>query len=262
MSSVAGCGDIDRGQSLQDGLRPATSSLSSSSNNGASREGDRIGKDGNVCKNEDNDTMNVRRREDQHYQAAVENTTRAMKESSIAEVFPQHLPGRQQQQDYSSSYPTPSLVGTPDILPSDRLPQHVVSDATSTAAAAASVAVVVAPLVPKRIETQERENFLFFIKILFKILDDAHQPLTKQRAKRIVLECRRKNQLGDPLFHPLMEAVESRLRRFVGEPTWRRAHLFLHHYITTKRQAMVEDVSSSYNLTRISITAAPDAPPE
>ena len=82
----------------------------------------------------------------------------------------------------------------------------------------------------KSLATQERENFLLFVKILFKILEEAREPETRARAQRIVLECRRRSQLGDPNFIPLMEATQQRLRLFVGENKWQRAHLFLHHY--------------------------------
>ena len=82
----------------------------------------------------------------------------------------------------------------------------------------------------KSIVTQERENFLIFVKILFKILEEAREPETRARAQRIVLECRRRSQLGDPNFIPLMEATQQRLRLFVGDDKWQRAHLFLHHY--------------------------------
>jgi len=88
---------------------------------------------------------------------------------------------------------------------------------------------------PRSAVVMERENFLVFIKILFKILDQANEPETKSRAQRIVLECRRRSQAGDPNFTPLMDATEKRLRAFVGEAKWRRAHLFLHHYIVNKR---------------------------
>ena len=82
----------------------------------------------------------------------------------------------------------------------------------------------------------ERENFLMFIKILFKVLEEAKEPETKSRAQRIVMECRRRHRQGDPNFDPMMEAVEHRLRAFVGETKWRRAHLFLHHYMCKRQQ--------------------------
>jgi hypothetical protein len=74
----------------------------------------------------------------------------------------------------------------------------------------------------------EREQFLIFVKILFKFLD-ADQNL-RQRAKAIVSECTRRNRLGDTEFSPLQEAVERRLRLIVGDIYWTRAILYMDHY--------------------------------
>ncbi|KAG7368924.1 hypothetical protein IV203_031667 [Nitzschia inconspicua] len=145
---------------------------------------------------------------------SVENATIAMREVSISVRLPE----------------CNSSTVTPHIVPPDGLPQHAGDNPSR------DLAAPVSPYTDSPV-TQERENFLIFIKILFKILDDAEEPHTKRKAKQIVLECRRKNQQGDPLYHPLMDAVESRLRRFVGEASWRRAHLYLNHYISTRRQA-------------------------
>jgi hypothetical protein len=82
---------------------------------------------------------------------------------------------------------------------------------------------------------QERENFLLFLKILFKLLEEAQEPEVKSKAQRIVMDCKRRNQQGDPNFTPLMDALERLLRGVVGEQKWRRAHLFLSHYIEKKR---------------------------
>jgi hypothetical protein len=81
---------------------------------------------------------------------------------------------------------------------------------------------------------KEREHFLIFIKILFKCLDQANNPQMRDRAKKIVAECTKRNRQGDPKFHPLMQAVELRLRGFVGEQLWRRSFLLLRHFIQTK----------------------------
>lgn len=78
----------------------------------------------------------------------------------------------------------------------------------------------------------ERENFLIFIKILFKLLEDGQM---KARAQRIVMECQRRNRLGDPTCTPLMEGIERRLRNFVGEAKWRRTHMLLHHYLVHRK---------------------------
>mmetsp|Transcript_110604 Transcript_110604/g.155270 ORF Transcript_110604/g.155270 Transcript_110604/m.155270 type:complete len:237 (+) Transcript_110604:41-751(+) len=83
----------------------------------------------------------------------------------------------------------------------------------------------------------ERENFLMFIKILFKVLEeDAAASSIKSRAQRIVMECRRLNRQGDPNFDPMMDAVGRRLRVFVGETKWRKAHLLVHHYKCKRQQ--------------------------
>lgn len=79
-----------------------------------------------------------------------------------------------------------------------------------------------------------REQFLVFIKILFKILDQAQEVHTRNRAKKLVAECTRKNREGDPNYTPLMDAVQERLRLFVGEAHWRKAMLLLRHYYQQK----------------------------
>jgi hypothetical protein len=111
------------------------------------------------------------------------------------------------------------------------------SDIIAAATTAMSAASLEDP--PSRssaVEVVERENFLMFIKILFKILEDAREPETRSKAQRIVMECNRRSKQGDPNFYPLMDALERRLRGFVGEAKWRRAHLFLHHYMVKKQR--------------------------
>jgi hypothetical protein len=81
-------------------------------------------------------------------------------------------------------------------------------------------------------EALQKKRFLVFIKILFRSLDQNEETSeTKEIAKGIVADCTRRNRLGDPNYRPLMDAVDKRLRRYVGETHWRRAHLYLHHYI-------------------------------
>lgn len=75
-----------------------------------------------------------------------------------------------------------------------------------------------------------RARFLVFIKILFKCLDQANEHQIRDQAKKIVAECTRRNRMGDPNFTPLIDAVEKRLRRFVGESHWRKASLLLRHF--------------------------------
>lgn len=121
-------------------------------------------------------------------------------------------------------------------LSSENQNKYLQSDITAVATTAMSAASLEdLPSQSSTVEVVERENFLMFIKILFKILEDAREPATRSKAQRIVMECNRRSKQGDPNFSPLMDALERRLRGFVGEAKWRRAHLFLHHYMKKHR---------------------------
>ena len=82
-------------------------------------------------------------------------------------------------------------------------------------------------------QQQQKRQFLVFIKILFKILDQNHDVTVEKReaARAIVADCTRRNRLGDPAFIPLMAAVDARLRRHLGEQHWRKAHIYMRHYM-------------------------------
>lgn len=76
----------------------------------------------------------------------------------------------------------------------------------------------------------QRTRFLVFMKILFKVLEQANDYELRNQAKSIVAECTRRNRLGDPGFVPLIGAVDKRLRRLVGESRWKRASILLRHF--------------------------------
>lgn len=76
----------------------------------------------------------------------------------------------------------------------------------------------------------QRARFLIFMKILFKCLEQAHEFELRDQAKQIVAECTRRNRNGDPNFTPLMDAVERRLRRLVGEAHWKKSSMLLRYF--------------------------------
>ena len=80
----------------------------------------------------------------------------------------------------------------------------------------------------------QKRRFLLFIKILFKSLEQASEFETRDRAREIVSDCTRRNRLGDPAFSPLIDVIDQRLRRYVGEAHWRRAHMYMQHYLMTR----------------------------
>lgn len=96
----------------------------------------------------------------------------------------------------------------------------------------------------------QKRRFLLFIKILFKSLEQASEFETRDRAREIVSDCTRRNRLGDPAFTPLIDVVDQRLRRHVGETHWRRAHVYMQHYLITRGGTGDPHMSTSAQTTR------------
>jgi hypothetical protein len=65
----------------------------------------------------------------------------------------------------------------------------------------------------------EQQKLVVFTKILLKVLEMAGDPRVDQ-VKAVIQDSVRMNRMGDPLYHPLQEAVKFRLRRTVGELIW------------------------------------------
>jgi len=84
---------------------------------------------------------------------------------------------------------------------------------------------------------------------LFKCLEQTQSLQICSRAKKIVGDCTKRNRAGDPEFTPLMDAVEKRLRPFVGETQWRRALLLLRHLIAQRLNAEMSDNASTFIAT-------------
>jgi len=99
-------------------------------------------------------------------------------------------------------------------------------------------------------ETIQKKRFLLFIRILFKSLDQSEEDSElREIAKNIVSDCTRRNRLGDPECKPLMDAVDKRLRRHVGETHWRRAHLYMQHYM--RREAARERLPQAQRIAMV-----------
>ena len=85
-----------------------------------------------------------------------------------------------------------------------------------------------------------RENFLVFTRILFKCLSDHPSAKVRVEAKQIIMDCTKRNRLGEPGFHPLINAIEVRLRHIIGDIHWHRAEQYLGHYMTFRRKGGVD----------------------
>ena len=94
-----------------------------------------------------------------------------------------------------------------------------------------------------------RENFLVFTRILFKCLSDHPSPEVRIEAKRTIMDCTRRNRMGDPGYHPLIDAIEARLRHIIGDIHWKKALEYLDHYMTYRRIGGVSALTKDGNKT-------------
>lgn len=94
-------------------------------------------------------------------------------------------------------------------------------------------------------EALEKKTFLLFVKILFKLLKEHQGDEFTNKAKHVVMECRKRNQQNHPAFVPLMEALERHLKRLVGEKIWARAHFYLHHYLGKQHEAFLSGMETT-----------------
>lgn len=97
---------------------------------------------------------------------------------------------------------------------------------------------------PPRRALTEREQFLVFVKILFKCLKQAQEDRISRQAQTIVFECTRRNRRGEHGFSPLQSAVEKHLRTVVGERYWMRAQLYYEQYCATKGIRRLEQAAA------------------
>jgi hypothetical protein len=85
----------------------------------------------------------------------------------------------------------------------------------------------------------DREQFLMFVKIVFRLLDEnnalnTNDPI-KRRVKAVIAECTLKNRNNDSDYVPLSSAVERRLEPILQHQIWNKAKLMMSHYLRNQQ---------------------------
>jgi hypothetical protein len=88
----------------------------------------------------------------------------------------------------------------------------------------------------------EKERFVLFVKILLKCLDRPGVNGGSDDARALkqvatILECTRRNRMGDSSYTPLLDALERRLRSTVGDENWYRAARLCDRYLERRRSS-------------------------
>jgi hypothetical protein len=105
-----------------------------------------------------------------------------------------------------------------------------------------------------RCDYNERERFFLFIKVVLKFLGETDQPTGDgdrrrrlERTKALIRDCTLRNRRGDPDYHPLVGAIERRLRPVLGDRCWTRAETFVERSL--QRRAAAEQIEASATIS-------------
>ena len=77
----------------------------------------------------------------------------------------------------------------------------------------------------------ERVEFALFLKVLLRCLERSKEYFILQQARLVVMTCTRGHKMGDPSFHPLVEQIEIRLKKLVGDRIWKQARALTRFYL-------------------------------
>jgi hypothetical protein len=83
---------------------------------------------------------------------------------------------------------------------------------------------------------EKRIEFALFLKVLLTHLRKSHQYLLMQQARLVVRRCTTGHRMGDPSSSQLVESIESRLRKLVGEQNWRLAKGLTRYFNMTRHR--------------------------
>ena len=82
--------------------------------------------------------------------------------------------------------------------------------------------------------SRQRRDFLLFVRVLIKCIEQSHNYKLTLQTKALVAECVKRNRMGDPHFSPLQDSMEIRLRGLVGQDYWHQAKDYIHCFQKAK----------------------------
>lgn len=81
----------------------------------------------------------------------------------------------------------------------------------------------------------ERVEFALFLKVLLRCLEKSKQYVLLQQARMAVMTCTNGYKMGNPSFSPLIDAIEIRLKKLVGDSIWTQARNYTKFYLRRKQ---------------------------
>ncbi|CAJ1953292.1 unnamed protein product [Cylindrotheca closterium] len=95
---------------------------------------------------------------------------------------------------------------------------------------------------------RQKERFLIFTRVLIKYLEQK-DPNMHRQAKVIIKDCAERNKKQEPGYQSVTASMKTRLKELVGESYWRRAEVYLKHYLDQQKNKAGAQGSSSSSST-------------
>lgn len=95
---------------------------------------------------------------------------------------------------------------------------------------------------------RQKERFLIFTRVLIKYLEQK-DPNMHRQAKIIIKDCAERNKKQEPGYQSVTASMKTRLKELVGESYWRRAEVYLKHYLDQQNNKAGSQGSSSSSST-------------
>jgi hypothetical protein len=83
---------------------------------------------------------------------------------------------------------------------------------------------------------KKRIEFALFLKVLLRYLQKSNQFFLLEQTRLVVSSCTTGHRMGDPSCSRLVESIETRLRKLVGEQNWRLAKGLTRYYNMARHQ--------------------------
>ena len=82
---------------------------------------------------------------------------------------------------------------------------------------------------------RQKEKFLMFTRVLIRYLEQK-DPVLHQQAKVIIKDCADRNRRQERGYESVTAAMKDRLKTLVGETYWKRAEMYLKHFLEQKKK--------------------------
>ena len=150
------------------------------------------------------------------------------------QVMPQHQQVQQQQQQPIARPTQPVARPT---QPQQRHPSQQQQAVSTGGSSSSQQRSQMSRADMEREVRRQKEKFLMFTRVLIKYLEQK-DPAMHAKAKHIIKDCAERNKRQEPGYESVTASMKTRLKQLVGDNYWKRAEVYLKHFLEQKKQSM------------------------